>query len=196
MTPADAERRVIEGARRALDRHGWQKLSVERIAKEAGMSRVTLHRRGLTKDVILGRLAAEASAEYREELWPVLTDPRSAAERLERALLTICRLAERNLNLLLALDASANDAVFHDEGSSEVMTRSVFTEPLERLLIDGVKEGSVSEDVDAVEAATLLFNLVGWTYIHLRSGHQWTPEHASAATVRVALHGVLGGSYR
>jgi AcrR family transcriptional regulator len=191
MSLADAERRAIDGARRALDRHGWQKLSVERIAEEAGMSRVTLHRRGLTKNVILGRLTEEAIAEYRAALWPVLTDTGSAAERLERALVTICELAEQNLNLLLALDARANEAVFHDDGETDVMTRSVFTEPIERLLVDGAKEGVVATDADPTETATLLFNLVGWTYIHLRSGHGWKPDRATTSTVETALRGVL-----
>lgn len=42
-----------------------------------------------------------------------------------------------------------------------------------------------------VETATVLFNLVGWTYIHLRTGHGWRPERAQTATVAIALHGVL-----
>jgi Tetracyclin repressor-like, C-terminal domain len=70
------------------------------------------------------------------------------------------------------------------------MTRSVFTEPLERLLRDGIADESLRE-VDPVQTATLLFNLVGWTYIHLRTGHHWTPEHAREQTVQIALHGVV-----
>jgi len=71
------------------------------------------------------------------------------------------------------------------------MTRDAFTEPLERLLRDGVAEGSVGAIEDPAESATVLFNLVAWTYIHLRSGHRWKPERAQAATLAVALHGVL-----
>jgi AcrR family transcriptional regulator len=192
---AAKEREVLDAARRALDRHGWQRLTIERIAEEAGISRVTLHRRGMTKELILGRLAEEATVQYREALWPVLTGADSAGRRLELALFELCGLAERNLSLLLALDAQANDAVFHEadgeEGGEEVMTRSVFTDPLERLLRDGLAEGSVADSVDPTATATLLFNLVGWTYIHLRSGHRWSPERTREATVDVALRGVL-----
>jgi len=45
----------------------------------------------------------------------------------------------------------------------------VFTESLERLLRDGIADGTLRPE-DLRESATVLFNLVGWTYIHLRSG--------------------------
>ena len=39
--------------------------------------------------------------------------------------------------------------------------------------------------------ATVLFNLVGWTYVHMRTGHGWTPEHARAAVLDPVLNGLL-----
>ena len=189
--PLAAEDRILAGARRALDRYGWQGATAERIAAEAGVSRVTLHRHGLTKEAILARLAEQGAARYREAMWPVLTAPEPAAERLERALVVLCELAEENLGLLVALDAQANAAVFHEAGEQEVLTRDAFTEPLERLLRDGAMEGSVASGDDPLETATVLFNLVGWTYIHLRTGHRWRPERARAETIAIALRGVL-----
>jgi AcrR family transcriptional regulator len=180
---------VLEGARRALDRYGWQGTTLERIAAEAGISRVTLHRRGLTKEGILEQLAAEAVERYRDAMWPVLTSAGAADERLREALSVLCGLAEENLSLLLALDARANAAIFHESDAEEALTRDVFTEPLERLLRDGQNDGTV-RDLEPTETATVLFNLVGWTYIHLRTGHRWRPERASSATVSVALRGV------
>jgi AcrR family transcriptional regulator len=190
--PPIPDANVLEGARRALDRYGWQGTTLERIAAEAGISRVTLHRRGLTKEGILEQLAAEAVERYRDAMWPVLTGEGSGKERLEQALATLCRLAEDNMPVLLALDAQANAAVFHDGAADEQLTRTVFTEPLERLLRDGIADQSL-RDTDPVETATVLFNLVGWTYIHLRSAHRWNAERARAATLQVALRGVVAG---
>jgi AcrR family transcriptional regulator len=185
------EERLVEAGRRALRRYGWQALTAERIAEEAGMSRVTLHRRGVRKEDILAALTERAVEAYRAALWPALTAPGIAAERLEHALRALCESAEENLELLVAL-RSQTDAIFHEEEPGEAMTRSVFTEPLERLLRDGLLDGSLRE-VDPVEGATVLFNLVGWTYVHLRTGHRWTPEHARDATIEIALHGVARG---
>jgi AcrR family transcriptional regulator len=189
MTPRPAidDERVLAGARKALAKHGWPGVTLERIAEEAGVSRVTLHRRGVSKDALLGRLAERAIEEYRAALWPALTGPGDAAGRLEQALEALCDVAEANLALLLAL-GTASDAVFHEPGE-EALTRAPFTEPLERLLRDGVADGTL-DAADPVESATVLFNLVGWTYIHLRTGHGWPPERARSATLGVALDGV------
>ena len=181
---------LLAAAEAALRRHGPAGLTGERVAEEAGISRVTLHRRGWTRGSLLAALAAEAERSYRERMWPILTGPGSGFERLAAALGALCELAEENMPLLLALDADANASVFHeDAGGEEAMTRSPFTEPLERLLIDGVADKSL-ECSDPAESATVLFNMVGWTYIHLRSGHHWPAERSSRAVLEPVLAGL------
>ena len=187
MPAASAE--VLEGARRAFARYGYAGATMERIAEEAGVSRVTLHRRDITKDVLLAELAAGATEDYRRVMWPALTSPGPAAQRLGEALEALCREAETHMGLLLAL-REQSDAVFHQDTEGEQMTRTVFTEPLEKILRDGIADASIRE-VDASETATVLFNLVGWTYIHLRTGHGWKPERAKRATLDPVLYGLL-----
>jgi len=179
---------VLAAARRALTTHGYTGATIERIADEAGVSRVTLHRRGVTKDGLLAELVTAAIEDYRRSLWPALTGDGTASARMEAALDALCEAAEEHLGLLRALSARA-DGVFHEDGE-EVLTRSVFTEPLERLLHDGASDGSLRVD-DPRDGATVLFNLVGWTYLHLRTGHRWPPERARRATVDIALRGVV-----
>ena len=184
---ADAE--LLEAARRTLAQHGYAGATAERIAAEAGMSRVTLHRRGLTKDLILDQLAAQAIESYRARVWPALTSPGTGSERLARCLEALCESADENMEVLLALQARTN-AIFHEpEADGPVATRSIFTEPLERLLLDGTADGTL-KPIDPAETATVLFNLVGWTYIHLRTGHRWEPEKARAAVIDIAMSGV------
>lgn len=154
---------------------------MDRIAAEAGLSRVTLHRRGITKDGLLGELVEAATEAYRRALWPALTGPGTAAVRLRQALEALCANAEEHMALLVALRARS-DAIFHREDEEEALTRTVFTEPLEKLLREGAADGSLRA-VDALETATVLFNLVGWTYIHLRTGHGWAPPRAQRAVL-------------
>ena len=179
---------LLDAARRAFARHGYAGATLQRIADEAGVSRVTLHRRGVSKDGLLTALVTQATADYRRAMWPALTGSATAAERLAEALHQLCRSAEDNMGLLVALRAQS-DAVFH-RSDDEALTRSVFTEPLEKLLRDGVVDGSLRA-VDPLETATVLFNLVGWTYIHLRTGHGWAPERARRAVIEPVLHGLL-----
>jgi len=189
VSGATSEDSLLEAGRRVFARFGYEAATAERIAAEAGLSRVTLHRRGISKDTILAALADRATDHYRAAMWPSLTAPGSARQRMELALRALCEAAEANLELLLALRAQS-DAIFHRKDGAEALTRSVFTEPLERLLRDGSADGSLRR-TDPVQTATVLFNLVGWTYVHLRTGHRWTPERAREATLEVALHGIV-----
>ena len=187
MTAADSA--LLAAARRAFERHGYAGATLERIAAEAGLSRVTLHRRGITKDGLLEQLSAEATERYRALMWPALTSAGTGAQRLAQALAALCSSAEEHMALLIALRAQS-DAIFHREEDEEALTRSVFTDPLERLLRDGADDGSL-RGVDPVETATVLFNMVGWTYIHLRTGHGWNPDRARRAMLDAALNGIV-----
>ena len=180
---------VLDASRRTLRRYGLQGLTTERIAQEAGISRVTLHRRGITKDAILETLAERAIASYRDALWPVMTAAGSGRERLELALHRLCEVAEEQLELLVALRAQT-DAIFHEDSEGEAMTRTEFIEPLERLLRDGAADGTLHE-TKYVEMATVLFNLVGWTYVHMRTGHGWSPRRARSAILDLVMAGLL-----
>ncbi len=188
MTLQDETDAVVAGARAVLAEHGWGGATMERIARAAGISRMTLHRRGVTRDVVLAALASRLEEDYRRALWPALTAPGPARERLERALIGECAVAEENLALLTALEETERSAVFHD-GQGGGLTRSVFTEPLVRLLADGAADGSL-RPVVADETATVLFNLVGFTYRHLRVGHGWSPDRARAGVLDIAMQGL------
>lgn len=180
---------LLEAFRRALREHGWHGATMERIAGQAGVSRVTLHRQGVSKEGLLAALVEIATERYREAMWPALTGDGAAGERLEQALEALCSMAEAETEVLMALGAQS-DAVFHEPGEEEQLTRSVFTEPLERILRDGAADGTIRV-TDALEHATVLFNVVGWSYVHLRTGHGWSPERARRVVVDTALRGTL-----
>jgi AcrR family transcriptional regulator len=186
--PPTAHTDLLEAARRTFAASGYAGATLERIAAEAGVSRVTLHRRGITRDGLLAELVARATDDYRRAMWPALTGAGTGAERLGQALEALCEAAEHHMALLVAVRAQS-DGIFHRD-EDESLTRSVFTEPLERLLRDGAADGSLRE-TDPLETATVLFNLVGWTYVHLRTGHGWSAQRASRATLDPVLHGLL-----
>src|SRR5919201_6433219 len=113
-----ADARILAAARQAVERHGWREATLERIAGEAGLSRMTLHRRGVTRAAVLAGLASLLEAEYRTALWPALTAPGDARERLQLACERMCDVAERNLELIAALGDQPRDAIFHEKGDA------------------------------------------------------------------------------
>jgi AcrR family transcriptional regulator len=183
-------------ARRAFAKHGYAGATVERIAQEAGLSRVTLHRRGVDRDLLLAALADDAADAYRRALWPALTGAGSGRERLQAALEAICATADEELDVLVALRAR-RDAIFHagaDSAAAGLGTREVFFEPLARLLRDGAADGSLRAHDDPEEVAVVLFNQVGGTYIHLRGEHGWSHSRCCDALVGLAIEGVVSPS--
>ena len=190
LTPCPLDEELLSAARRALERHGVARATLERIAEEAGLSRVTLYRRGVTREAVVAALAGRALEDYRRAMWPALTARGSGAQRLRRALGALCDVAEDGLELLLVLGERLGAALEDHVSDQEGAVRRTFTEPLERLLCDGVADGSLRE-ADVPETATVLLHLVGWTYVHLRAGPKWSPRRAKRATLRIALGGVL-----
>ncbi len=175
-----------------LARDGLAAATLERISAAAGVSRMTLHRRGLSKGDILQAIAQRLEHDYREAMWPALVSRGSGRDRLQQALELLCTVTEENRGTLAALSASARDEIYHDPGPNR-LTRKVFVEPLERLLLDGAADGSL-EQCDAPETATLLFNAVCHTYGHLRTGHGWTQRRAREGVIRLLLDGLAPSS--
>lgn len=179
---------IVDAARHVLAQDGLAAATLERISAAAGVSRMTLHRHGVSKADILRALAERLEADYREAIWPALVSSGTARERLSQALELLCGVSEHNLALLEALTEPTRDAIYHGSGP-ERLTRKVFVEPLERLLLDGAADGSLAP-VDPRETATVLFNAVGHTYRHLRAGHGWSPKRARDGVVALVINGL------
>jgi AcrR family transcriptional regulator len=169
--------------------HGWHEATMERIAAELGCSRMTLHRRGVSRAALVEALRELLAREHRDAYWPALVGDGTGRERLERALGAYCDMTERTLDLFDAIAAEDRDAIFHVEGEN-ALTRSEFTDPIRRLLLDGASDRSLRALADVDETATVLYNVVGWTYWHLRVGHRWPVARARAAVLGVAVEAV------
>jgi AcrR family transcriptional regulator len=173
--------KLIAAARKAVEAHGYAGLTVERIAAEADVSRVTIHRRGHSKDEIFNALVVQVREEHRDALWPALTASGDGADRLRMALAKICDLCERDLDVMLATRAQL-DAAAHGAVGPDPQTNWIVAEPLQVLARDGIADGSLREGDPEVLAA-LLVNWTGWTYVHLRTAFGWKQRRARGAVV-------------
>ena len=188
-TASELDDALLAAGRRAVERHGVARATLERIAEEAGLSRVTLYRRGVTREAVLSALAGGIFDDHRRALWPALTARGTGAERLRRALAALCDVGEENLGVLLALGERVGAGLGEPPAAGESAARQAFAEPLERLLRDGAADGSLRE-TDPRETATALLNLTTWTYVHLRAGSRWSARRARRATLELAVRGV------
>ncbi len=184
---SDIDPRLIDATAAAIARWGLTETTRERIAAEAGISRATIYRRDVTRDQLVAALTARAAQTFRTAIWPALTGRGTAAERLRAALEAMCAAADQHLPLLAGMFLAHGEA-FHRSGPN-ALTVDVFAEPLERLLLDGAADGTLRQLPETV-TATVLFNMVGWGYIHLRASHHWDPETARRSVLDIALHGL------
>jgi hypothetical protein len=83
----------------------------------------------------------------------------------------------------------AHGEVFHRPGLDALIV-DVFAEPFQRLLRDGALDGTLRKGPPTV-TATVLFNTVGWGYLHLRASHHWQPAAARQAVLDLVLNGLL-----
>ena len=186
---AQLETERLERIRDTLGHRSWHELGIEELARAAGLSRMTLHRRGITKDTLRGGLAELLIAEHRAAALPALTSDAPAPERLALALAGACDVDERYLGLIDGLEDELGQ-VFHEPGEGPVLTRPSFTDALRRILLDGERDGTLTARGDVDETATLLFNAAGWTYRHMRTGHRWSAEKAREQVVALLVAGV------
>ncbi len=170
------EIKVVQGARGAVERYGWQRTTLERIAREAGVSRMTLHRHGLGREEIFALLGDAYEADMRATVARACDVELPAPERLRRGLAAVCAATERHLAFLHGLDEDADTRLFHVAGRS----RAGYVSPIEDVLRSGVDDGSFRR-VPVAETATLLVNAADRTYRHLRGAHGWTPRRARGA---------------
>ena len=152
------------------------------------MSRMTLHRRGLGREEIFALLARDYENAFKAALWPFVTGRGTGAERLEATLVAVCEVTEDHLSFLSALDEEADRRFFH-ESVGEVRSRDGYINPIERLLADGIADGSIRR-VEVEETATVLVNAVDRTYRHLRRAHDWDEERSRAALIDLVLRGL------
>jgi AcrR family transcriptional regulator len=183
MADGPLDPRLLDATIAVLAEAGWGGVTLERVAEEAGRSRVTLWRQGVTQDVLLGALLDALADDYRETMWPVLMMAGTGRERLVEGIGALCEVIERHLPLVLA-----SDTVFHQ---GEPGTRPVnYLDPFVRFLRDGGTDGTIALRQKLDDAASITFNSVAWTYTHMRGHHGWSRDRARRMLVDLVLHGI------
>lgn len=186
---------LLDAAAEVIAAHGYEGLTLARLSDAVGLSRMTLHRRGVTIAEVVEGLSLHAADEVQQALFPILTGTGCAANRLEEAVIALFEVADRNLALLAGLFA-ADEGIFHAEPdeTGALPTDEVFIAPLAKLLAEGAGDDSLVASDDPRETATVLFNLAGWGYVQLRHSQRWPAERARRGVLALVFGGLLPAS--
>lgn len=178
------EARILDAALRVIRDVGIDGATLDRVARVAGRSRVTLHRRGIGRSEILEAVATRVATEFEGAILPALSAPGTAAERFDALWTALFGTADRHLQFLAGLFAGAESPFHRHVGNtqnSQIATDDRFVAPIERLLRDGALDGSLVAQNNPHDAATVMFNATMWTYVHLRLAHRWPRDRATSA---------------
>jgi AcrR family transcriptional regulator len=181
--------RLLQVATELLDEHGWEALSLDRIADRAGVSRATVWRAGLTRAAVEQLLRQRLTADYLALMWAPLGMEGSGRERLDAALRALCEVAERNLPLL-----AHTDLAFHGPDLDAAGLEVDYFGPWLRILDQAVSDGSLAEIDDRARFVVALSDLVMLTYVHLRVHHRsygWTPALSADQLINLLSLGYL-----
>lgn len=88
--------RILDGAMRAIARHGLTKLGMNDVSESAGVSRGTLYRYFPSREELLDHLAEHESRRFRERVDEALKSAPRGETRLEVALLRVARYAREH----------------------------------------------------------------------------------------------------
>lgn len=108
----DADAHVYRAALRVLSREGTRHVTVEKIAAEAGSSRMTLFRKFGSKDEILSAAIAWQLAALFTQTAEVVASTPDVPTRIEEVFVLCCRAGR---GLLPRADAQERAALFADE---------------------------------------------------------------------------------
>jgi len=108
----DADAHVYRAALRVLSREGTRHVTVEKIAAEAGSSRMTLFRKFGSKDEILAAALAWSLVDLFAQTMEVLERTQDVAERVEAVFVLCCRAGRA---MLPSSSPEERAALFADE---------------------------------------------------------------------------------
>jgi AcrR family transcriptional regulator len=143
---------IIAAASRLVGEHGYGGVSMEAIAREAGVSKQTLYRWWPTKAAIVLEGLNDAAAA----IAPASSTGRFEADLRRFLRRTVAGAGGRNAKLLAALMAAAQlDDGFGEAFRAEFLARR--REVLRELLVLGRRRGELDETADAEALTELVF---------------------------------------
>jgi AcrR family transcriptional regulator len=183
VADAALDPRLLDATIAVLAETGWEGVTLERVAEQAGRSRVTLWRQGVTQDVLLGALLDAVADDFSETMSHVFTSEGSGRDHLVRAMTVLCEVIDRHLPLVLA-----SDTVFHqgDPGTRQVN----YLDPFVQFVHEGAADGSLHPRGSLDDVADIVFNSVAWTYTHMRGRHHWSRDRARRMIIDLVMRGV------
>jgi AcrR family transcriptional regulator len=155
------QQQIVDAARILIFKYGSEHLTVKRIASEVGISEAAIYRHFKSKKSILSFLLSH----FEEVLLKDISPESAGAEPV--TLDTIERIVRNHFSKIdmrkgisfqvIAEIISLGDRKLNKQASQTI---DKYISRLKELLADGVRDGTIRQDIDLEASATLLFSLI------------------------------------
>ncbi len=178
---------LLEAAARALSRHGYDNLNLERVASEAGYTRGALYHQFDGKEDLALAVIDWVDEEWRREVGSAIEkepDPLAALIALARGHAVFCRRGIARVAVAVRLEFTDRD---HPVGHRLEQVFEGFVKRCTRLISAGRRQGTIPPGPPARVLALALFGAMEGTVIQLAG----QVPHDELLAAR-AVAGVLG----
>jgi AcrR family transcriptional regulator len=190
--PTQAERRarsrtaLLEAAARGLSRHGYARLNLEQVAREAGYTRGALYHQFEDKQALALAVIQWVDAAWRAEVGPKIdreTDPVDALIAMARGHAVFCRRDVARVVMALRVEFSGQD---HPVGRQIERVSESGVRRVARLIKAGRRDGSIPPGPPAGTVALAVVGALEGSVIAL-AGHAPDDELLAARAVSGVL---------
>lgn len=189
-------RQIVSAAARLMEQRGFHEMSVNDLAKEAGISVGTIYQYLESKEDVLLLVFLDILEEYRSRLPKAMEGIEDPLERLISGFRAYCAVVdERHSSALLAYRESKT---LSDEGLAQVMElERETTEILAECLREAVDAKILNEDVDpSLVAYDLVMLAHMWALKHWYLAERFSADDYVDAQLRVIVRPLIRSSLR
>jgi AcrR family transcriptional regulator len=155
------QQQIVDAARILIFKYGSEHLTVKRIAAEVGISEAAIYRHFTSKKSILSFLLSHIEEVLLRDISPENTGAEpltlEAIEKIIRNHFSSIGLRKGISFQVIAEIISLGDRKLNKQASQTI---EKYIARLRDLLTEGVRSGTVRQDIDLEAAATLLFSMI------------------------------------
>ncbi len=194
---ADRRTDILRRAARVLLEHGYERSSMDEIAREAGVSKPGLYYHFKSKTELLFAIMTMAMDELERETLAAMVKTERAVDKLRAILLThasmITRDRDRAFTYLVTTELDSLDAENRRVVAQRLRSyRALIQATLEQL----AREGALRPGIDPAVAAHTLVGMVAWLSFWFSSGGCLAGPAVAAMVTEMALAAVIPDAAR
>jgi TetR/AcrR family transcriptional regulator len=160
---SETRRKIVEAAKRAFSKYGYDGVSMEDIAREAGVKKALIYYYFPSKDKLFEEVWREALEELENHLFTVTKETNSYFAKIKKFLKSYVDFVLNKSVLNEIIEKEKTTIRFEEKEKWSVLRERYenFIKRVEKLIEEGKEQNYVPKDLNSRAAAELIVNSMG-----------------------------------